>query len=111
MKFVVHNSCLVRYHWLISNGIYYRSVTGDLYAMGRNWKAIDLNGSGPWKGSQREEFKYATIKLTEKLRCMDGSIIVCHYVDHHWVFVRLRKDSDLPNGKNALEGNASFSFY
>jgi len=79
--------------------------------MGRNWKAIDLNGSGPWKGSQREESKYATIKLTEKFRCMDGSIIVCRYVDHHWVFVRLRNDSDLPNGKNALEGNASFSFY
>lgn len=80
--------------------------------MGRNWKAIDLNASEPnTKGPQREEFKHATIKLTEKLRCMDGSIIVCHYVDHNWVFVRLRKDSDLPNGKNAFEGNASFKIY
>lgn len=74
--------------------------------MGRLWKGLDLDK----KRSQREEVKHGSIKLTEELRNMDSSIIVCRYVDHHWVFVRLRNDSDIPNGQNALEGNASFNF-
>ena len=60
------------------------SITGDLCVS---------------EGSTRKEVKYATIELTDELRDLDGSIIECYYVDHHWVFSRKR---DNCNNKDRL---------
>lgn len=64
----------------------------------------------PLKGPERKEVKHGTIDLTEDLRNMDGSIIECRFVDDRWMFVRIRNDSELPNGKHAIEGKFSFIF-
>lgn len=35
---------------------------------------------------------------------MDGFIIECRYVDHKWVFDRIRNDRIRPNGLKTIEG-------
>ncbi|XP_057374511.1 mRNA-capping enzyme-like [Daphnia carinata] len=60
----------------------------------------DLLIGGPY----RTEIKWETIPLTDELRKLDGQIVDCRYVDHHWVFVKERLDRNHPNGKSALLG-------
>ncbi|KAI9556336.1 hypothetical protein GHT06_018910 [Daphnia sinensis] len=55
-------------------------------------------------GPYRTEIKWETIPLTDDLRKLDGCIVDCRYVDHHWVFVKERLDRRHPNGKSALLG-------
>lgn len=55
-------------------------------------------------GPGRIEMKYTTIDLTDDLKKMNGSIIECRYVDHHWIFVRLRNDRKHPNGRRTVIG-------
>lgn len=50
------------------------------------------------------EIKWETIPLTDELRKLDGCIVDCAYLDHHWVFVKQRHDRRHPNGKRALLG-------
>ncbi|KAI9556338.1 hypothetical protein GHT06_018912 [Daphnia sinensis] len=62
-------------------------------------KEADLLIGGPNK-----EKKYETIPLTDEIRKLDGRIVECRYVDHHWVFVKQRLDRDYANGRKALTG-------
>ncbi len=65
----------------------------DLYAL-----------TGPGKGPNREEARYATIELTDELRDMNGSIVECCFVDQHWIFVRKRVDRYRPYTKFTIQG-------
>ena len=62
-------------------------------------------------GPYRKEVKYDTIALTDDLRELDGEIIDCRYVDHHWIFMKLRKDRKHPNGKRAINGKRKLFNY
>ena len=55
-------------------------------------------------GPYRKEVKYDTIALTDELRKLDGEIIDCRYVDHSWIFMKLRQDRKHPNGKRSVDG-------
>lgn len=59
-------------------------------------------------GPGRIEMKYTTIDLTDELKKMNGSIIECRYVDHHWILVRLRNDRKHPNGRRTVIGTETY---
>ena len=48
---------------------------------------------------------YGTIKLTNKLREMDGKIIACGRVDNQWIFHHLRTDREHPNAGRTIKGS------
>ena len=47
---------------------------------------------------------YGTIKLTDKLREMDGIIIECGRVDNQRIFHHLRTDREHPNAGRTIKG-------
>ena len=53
-------------------------------------------------GPYNQEIKHDTITLTGELRKLDGEIVDCRYVDHHWIFIKVRTDRKHPNGKRCV---------
>lgn len=56
------------------------------------------------RGRNEKQYGSATIDLTDDLKKLIDSIIECSYVDHHWIFVRVRNDRKHPNGYRSVDG-------
>ena len=58
------------------------------------------------RGPTRKEITlFDTIILTEEIRDLDGKIIGCRYIDHNWIFQKVRNDRNYPNRSKVVEGN------
>ena len=84
-----------RLSYIISLALYNRPTEAELLV------------GGPF----RREIKYDTIALTNDIRELDGEIIDCRYVDHHWIFLKVRKDRKHPNGKRAVLSKRKLLFF
>jgi len=63
-------------------------------------------------GAKQKEVKYeASIKLTEYLKTISGSIIECRYIDNCWNFVRVRTDRIHPNDLRTISGTVTILVY
>lgn len=63
-------------------------------------KQAELHVVGPGM----KEICFDTIALTDEIIQYDGCIIACKYIDHQWIFKRVRRDRSHPNGRRTVEG-------
>ena len=64
-------------------------------------KEAELYVVGPY----RQEMLFDSILLNDEIRDLDDKVIDCLYVDHSWIFHKVRNDRKHPNGRQTVESN------